>query len=206
MKDENGKENKISHNKVLIAIGRKANINCGLKNIEVNVEKGFIPIDEKCQTNIPGVFAIGDVTGKLMLAHTASKHAEIVVDNLLGKDVSINYNNVPSVIYGTPEIGEIGISESKAKEQGIEVIVKKLSMMYSGKFVVEDTSYQGLFKIIIKKDSEEIIGMSAFGNAASELIHMGSIIIGKRFSKDQIRSLIFAHPTIGEIIKDVIFS
>ncbi len=178
--DELGKEVKLSHSKVLVAIGRKANTDCGLDNIGVNVEKGIIPIDDKCKTNVPGVWAIGDVTGKLMLAQTASKHAEIVIDNILGENVSIDYDKIPIVIYGAPEIAEIGVSELKAKQRGIKVEIKKLAMLYSGKFVIDDLSYPGLFKVILKKDTQEIIGMSVFGNSASELIHMGSIIIGKK--------------------------
>lgn len=202
-----GKEETITFSKILMSVGRKPNMDdLGLENLNISTYQNGIEVDDKLQTNVPNVYAIGDVNGKMMLAHTAYRHAEIVLDNMLGKNVKINYNKVPSVVYGTPEIAEIGINEDKAKKEGYEVIIKKLPMLYSGKFLIENTKYSGLIKMTIKKENKEIIGMSIFGLAASEIIHSASIIVGLRFNIDQIRSLIFSHPTIGEIIKDVALS
>ncbi len=205
--DQDKKENKISFTKVLVAAGRKPYIaNLGLENINLFVERGAIVTDEHLKTNVPGVYAIGDVNGKLMLAHTAFREADVVLDNLNGKNTEINYDKIPVVIYGTPEVAEIGITEDKAKEQNINVEIKKMSMLYSGRFVIEEAKFDGLIKVIIKKDSEEIIGMSIFGSYASEIIVAGSILVGKRFSKDQLKEVVFAHPTVAEIIKDCVFS
>ena len=205
--NEKGEEKAISYDKVLVSVGRKANLdNLGIENLNLATHHNGIEVDDKLQTNVANVFAIGDANGKMMLAHTAYKHAEIVMDNLLGKNVKMDYNKVPSVVYGTPEIAEIGINEDKAKAEGYDVIIKKIPMLYSGKFLIENVDYSGLIKMIIKKSNQEIIGMSIFGLAASEIIHSASIIVGLRFNIEQIRSLIFSHPTIGEIIKDVALS
>ncbi len=205
--DKDQKETTITFDKLLVAAGRKPYIkNLGIENINLYIERGVIVVDEYLQTNVPGVYAIGDVNGKLMLAHTAFREAEVVLDNLNGIKTTINYNKIPVVIYGTPEVAEIGITEDNAKKQNIDVEIKKLSMLYSGRFVIEESKFDGLIKVIIKKDNQEIIGMSIFGSYASEIIIAGSILIGKRFSKDQLKEVVFAHPTVGEIIKDCVFN
>lgn len=205
--DQDKKETIISYDKVLVAVGRKANTEgIGLENIGVHYDRTGIVVDEHLKTNIPGVYGVGDVNGKLMLAHTAFAEADIALSNILGDNKSINYNKIPVVIYGAPEISEIGITELRAKEEGIKVRVKKLSMLFSGRFVIENAPYSGLIKVIIHDKTEEIIGMSIFGNYASEIIIAGSILVGRRFSINQVRDIVFAHPTVGEVIKDVILS
>ena len=205
--DENKQEVKIKHSKVLVSVGRRPNVkDIGLENIKVYTDKQGIIVDDKLRTNIPNVYAVGDVNGKLMLAHTAFNEADIVLENILGGNRTINYDKIPVVIYGVPEIAEIGITEDRAKNEGIEVKVKKLSMLFSGRFVIENAKFNGLIKVVIHKKTEEIIGISIFGNYASEIIIAGSLLVGKRFSVNQLREVVFAHPTVGEIIKDVILS
>ena len=205
--NENKEEITISHSKVLVSVGRKPNINdIGLENIKVYTDRQGIIVDDKLKTNIPNVYGVGDVNGKLMLAHTAFYEADVVLENLLGNKRVINYDKIPVVIYGVPEIAEIGITEDRAKKEGIEVKVKKLSMLYSGRFVIENAKFNGLIKVVIHKKTDEIIGISIFGNYASEIIIAGSLLVGRRFSVSQVHKVVFAHPTVGEIIKDVILS
>ena len=205
--NEKGEQKTLSYEKVLVSVGRKANLdNLGIENLNLATHHNGLEVDDKLQTNVANVYAIGDANGKMMLAHTAYRHAEVVLDNMLGKNVKMDYNKVPSVVYGSPEIAEIGINEDKAKAEGYDYVIKKLPMLYSGKFLIENVEYTGLIKMIIKKSSQEIIGISIFGLAASEIIHSASLIVGMRFNVEQIRSMVFAHPTIGEIIKDVALS
>ncbi|NOQ50510.1 MAG: dihydrolipoyl dehydrogenase [Mycoplasmataceae bacterium] len=205
--DKENKKSIIPFDKILIAAGRKPYIeNLGLENIGVFVERNTIIVDDKLQTNIPGVYAVGDVNGKLMLAHTAMYESEVVLDNINNKKTKIDYNKIPTVIYGSPEVAEIGITEDKAKLENMDVTIKKISMLYSGRFVIENELFEGLFKVVINNKTKEIIGLSIFGNYASEIIIAGSILVGKRFNVEQIKNIVFAHPTVGEIIKNVLFN
>jgi dihydrolipoamide dehydrogenase len=208
--DKNDKKIKLPFDKLLVAAGRKPFIkDFGLENLRVYIEKGAIVTDENLKTNVPGLYAIGDVNGKSMLAHTAYREGEIVLENILGNKIKINYDQIPSVIYCTPEVGEIGINEDLAKKQGIEIRTKKIPMLYSGRFVIEIGNYagknfDGLLKIILKKSTDEIIGISLLGNYSSEIINMASVLINKRYNSKSLKDVVFAHPTVGEIIKTAI--
>lgn len=200
--DKDNKEQTLSFDKILIAAGRRPRINnLGLENLNVYIDRGAIVTDENLRTNVPGLYAVGDVNGKSMLAHTAYREGEVVLENILGNNEKINYNQIPSVIYCTPEVAEIGINEDLAKKMGIDVEVKKISMLYSGRFVIENDNFDGMLKVILKNDTKEILGLSLLGSYASEIIIVGSILVGKRYHPKQLKELVFAHPTVGEIIK-----
>ena len=203
--DKENREEIIEFDKILIAAGRKPRINnLGLENLKVYVENGAIVTDENLRTNIPNLYAVGDVNGKSMLAHTAYKEGEVVLENILGYNDKINYNQIPSVIYCTPEVSEIGINENLAKKMGIEVEIKKIPMLYSGRFVIENDNFDGMLKVILRKETREILGLSLLGNYASEITIVGSILVGKRYHPKQLKELVFAHPTVSEIIKTAI--
>ncbi len=197
----------IKYDKVLLSIGRVPNIDgLGLENLpELEIHQDSLVTNNKLETNIEGLYAIGDVNGKLQLAHTAYREAEVALDNIMGKTSKVNYDIIPSVLYAKPEISEIGINEDRAKREGLDVTVKKLPLMYSGRFVIEVPHYRGeQLKIIIDNRTDEIVGMSIFGQYASEMIGVGSIIVGDRFDIDRIRKLVFSHPTVHELIKEVV--
>lgn len=205
---EDGTKEEVAYDKVLVSVGRKPNTDdLGLENIEgLNVEHGFVRTDDKLETNVKNVFAIGDVNGVSMLAHTAYREGEIIVENLLGGNSVMNYDYVPSVLYGKLEMAEIGINEDRAKAENLDVTVKKLPFMFSGRFAIEVPKFSGEhIKVIIDNKSNKIIGMSLLGKYSSEIINMASVIIGEQFEVDQVKKLIFAHPTVSEIMKDVIF-
>lgn len=208
--NKNEQKIKLPFDKLLVAAGRKPFLkDFGLENIRVYLERGAIVTDEKLKTNIPGLYAIGDVNGKSMLAHTAYREGEVVLENILGNKIKINYDQIPSVIYCTPEVGEVGINEDLARKAGMEIKVKKIPMLYSGRFVIEAGNYagknfDGLLKIILKKETDEIIGITLLGNYSSEIINMASILINKRCNPKYLKDVVFAHPTVGEIIKTAI--
>ncbi len=205
--NRDGDTKKIPYDKVLLAVGRVPNTDgLGLENIqELETFNGSILTDNKLMTNIKGLYAIGDVNGKLQLAHTAYREAEVALENILGNPTKINYDAIPSVLYAKPEISEIGINEDRAKREGLDVTVKKIPLMYSGRFVIEVPKYKGeQLKVIIDNRSDEIIGMSIYGQYASEMIGVGSIIVGERFDIDRVKKLVFSHPTVHELIKEVV--
>lgn len=192
--------------KVLLSVGRRPNITgFGLENIGVEIEKGCIKTDERMKTNVQEVYAAGDVNGKLMLAHTAYREAEVAVWNMLGRRVKVNYNSIPSVVYTNPEVAWVGESEESAKEKGLEYEVTKLPMLYSGRFVAENEEFDGLCKILIDRKKRTILGCHMIGNYSSEIIFGVGVMIEAQLRVEDIKDIVFPHPTVSEIIREVIF-
>lgn len=205
---EDGEQTTIPHNKVLLSVGRVPNTNnLGLENLEgLEMDRGWIKTNLKMQTNIEGLYAIGDINGVSQLAHTAYTEGEVAVSAIAGCcEREMDYASIPAVIYGTPNMAEIGINEDAAKAAGMDVTVNKLPMMYSGRFVVE-TPKPGkeLIKVIVNNADHTIIGIVAFGPYASEFIGVGTILVGEKYSTERVKNLTFAHPTVHEIIKDAV--
>jgi len=164
--------------KVLLSVGRRPNITgFGLENIGVELEKGCVKTDDRMKTNVQEVYAAGDINGKLMLAHTAYREAEVAVWNILGRKVKVNYNSIPSVVYTNPEVAWVGESEESIKGKGLEYEVIKLPMLYSGRFVAENEEFDGLCKILIDKRKRTILGCHMIGNYSSEIIYGVGIMI-----------------------------
>lgn len=203
---ESGDE--IKFDKILVSVGRSANIdNFGLKESfkNIEIENNAIKTNNRLQTNISNLYAIGDVNGKSMLAHTAYREGEVAIDNINGVESFIDYDSIPSVIYGNIEVAEVGINEEAAIKKGFDVEVKKLSMMYSGRFVVESHSNnQEFIKVVINKENNQILGISILGKYASEIISTASIIVGEKFTKERINKIVFPHPSVSELLKDII--
>lgn len=191
--------------KILISAGRRPVIDgFGLENIGVELFKGGIKVNEKMRTNIENVFAAGDVTGFSLLAHTASREGEIVVNNLTGKEDFMHYDAVPSVVYTNPEVAAAGETEETAKAKGIEYEVRKLSLAYSGRFVAENEGGTGLCKVLTDKRGI-IIGVHITGNPSSEIIFGACMAIEQKLTLEQWQKVIFPHPSVCEIIKETIF-
>lgn len=192
--------------KVLLSIGRRANIaNIGLETIGVNCDRGGIVTDAMGRTNVPGVYAIGDVNGHHMLAHTAYREAEVAVNNLLGKTDMMRYHANPSVIYTQPEIASVGKTEEECREKGIDYEVQKLPMLYSGRFVAENEGADGLCKIIVDKKRRTILGVHLIGAYSGEIIWGAAEMIEMQMRVNDARQIIFPHPTVSEIIREVLW-
>lgn len=204
--ESEGKQEFIAADKVLMSVGRRANTaGIGLENIHVELERGAIKVDENCKTNIPEVYAAGDVNGKSMLAHTAYREAEVCVNNILGKRDVMRYHTVPAVIYTNPEVGSIGETEDSAKEKGIDYEVANLSMRYSGRYVAENEGGDGICKVLVDKKHRHIIGVHIIGNYASEIIYGAAILMETEMVIADIKEIIFPHPTVSEILREAIF-
>lgn len=154
--EDNSKLN-IEAQKVLIAVGRRANIsNLNLESTGVYIEKGYIWVNDNMETNIKGIYAIGDCTGKNMLAHVASDQGIIAVENIMGKNKKMDYKTVPACVYTKPELASVGLTEEQAKEKGIDYKVGKFPLIYNGKsLIMNDT--EGFIKIIADKKYEEVL-------------------------------------------------
>ena len=194
--------------KILVSVGRRANLS-GLEALEgLETERGAIKIDEFCRTNLPNVYACGDVTGKIMLAHVASRQAEVAVTKLLNDqmahDQKVNYLAIPSVVYTNPEIASVGVTESQAEEMSIPVEVRKLPMTFSGRFMAENEGETGLCKMIIDSRSNTIIGVHCIGNPCSESIAAASCAVRNGYTLDDFQQVVFPHPTVSEILHEIV--
>ncbi|NLA83901.1 MAG: FAD-dependent oxidoreductase, partial [Clostridiales bacterium] len=204
--ESKGETFKIEADKVLLSIGRRpATEGLGLENIGVELYRGRIKLDDQCRTNVPGVYAAGDVNGKSMLAHTAYRESEVAVNNMLGKKDIMRYNAIASVIYTNPEVAGVGETEATAKEKGIEYEVAKLPMMYSGRYMAENEGGDGICKVLIDKKHKKLIGLHMIGNYASEIIYGAALMIEMEMRVDDVKELVFPHPTVSEIIRETIF-
>lgn len=205
--EKDGKEEIIEGDKILISVGRRAvTTGFGLENLNVELTKLGIQTDEKMRTNVPGVFAAGDVTGYSLLAHTASREAEVVINNLTGRKDIMRYNAIPGVVYTNPEVATAGLTEEMAKEKNIAYKIAKLPMAYAGRFVAENEGGSGLCKIIVGEKYGEVLGVHMLGNPCSEMIYGACIAIEQEMTVSEMQEIVFPHPTVSEIFKETIFS
>lgn len=211
--DPEGKVCRVSGDKILVSVGRRANISgFGLENtgVEMLLNRGGKPcgikVDEHMRTNVPNIYAAGDVTGFSMLAHTASREGEVAVNNILGKQDHMRYEAIPGVVYTNPEVAGVGLTEEQAKASGKEYEVLKLPMAYSGRFVAENEGGEGICKIIVGKKHHEVLGMHMLGNPCSEIIQSACIAIEMEMTVEQLKEVVFPHPTVSEIIKETAFT
>ena len=201
----NGEKISVAADKVLLSIGRRSNcMGIGLENIGVEIDRG-IPTDTMGRTNVPGVYAIGDVNGHHMLAHTAYREAEVAINTILGKPDNMRYNANPSVIYTQPEIGSVGKTEEECKAKGIEYEVAKLPMVYSGRFVAENEGADGLCKVIVDKKKRNVLGVHLIGAYSGEIIWGAAEMIEMQLRVNDARQIIFPHPTVSEIIRETLW-
>ncbi len=202
--DPMGKEEVLRADKILLCIGRKPNVEgFGLEHLGVDLsERGAVKVDEKMRTNVPGVYAAGDITGQYMLAHCASREAEVAVNDILGIEDEMSYRAVPSVVYCKPEIASVGLTERQAKDYEVH----SLPLTYSGRFVAETERENGLCKIICERNGGRVLGLQILGGAASELITIGCMAIENNMDLASLRKIIFPHPSVGEVIKETSWS
>ena len=198
-------EHKVLHTDyILCSIGRIPKICKEITDpLGICATNNGIIIDDSCRTSNPKVYACGDVTGKLMLAHTAYKHAKIITDNIANKQSTINYALIPKVIYTNPEVLNVGLTEEECKKNNIKYKAKSLPMTYSGKYFAENGKDGALAKMIIDDDNR-IIGFHMIGNGSSEISTAVELMILKKMCVEDIKDLVIAHPTYSEIIAEIV--
>ena len=204
-KSDDGEET-IQADKVLMSIGRKPVVTgFGLETIGVELERGAIKVDETCRTNVPEVYAAGDVNGRSMLAHTAYREGEVAVNNMLGQKDRVRYNTIATVIYTNPEVSGIGETEATAKEKGIAYEVRTISMRYSGRYMAENEGGDGICKLLVDKQYNKLLGVHMIGNPSSEIIYGVAPMLETEMRLKDIKELVFPHPTVSEVIREGIF-
>ena len=204
--DPEGNVQRVGGNKILLSVGRRANIKgFGLENIGVAAERG-IKVDEHMRTNVPNVYAAGDVTGFSLLAHTASREGEVAVNHILGRNDRMRYDAIPGVVYTNPEVAGVGLTEEQAKAKGVDYKVVKLPMAFSGRFVAENEGGEGVCKVIVGARYHEVLGVHMLGNPCSEIIQSMCIAIEQEMTIEQLKEVVFPHPTVSEIIKETAFA
>ena len=203
--EKDGQVTELKADKVLLSIGRRANTDgLGLENIGVETNRGAVITDEQMKTNIPNVYAIGDVNAKIMLAHTAYREADVAVNTILGKKDRMRYDAIPSVIYTLPELSSVGETEESAKAKGLVVQVVKLPMAYSGRYLVENAGEQGVMKLVFNKKYNTLIGAQFLCNYSSEFIATCAAFIEMEMTADDIKEVVMPHPTVCEIIREAV--
>jgi dihydrolipoamide dehydrogenase len=193
-----GKHDTIVTDMVLVAVGMRPNgAGLGLEEVGVKVEKGFVPTDTFGKTNVPGIYAIGDVSGVPMLAHKASKEGEVVAEIIAGHKAAKDWVGIPGAIFTEPEIATVGLTEAQAKAKGLEVTVGKFPFGALGRaMAVNETD--GLFKVIADKKTHEVLGVHIVGPSATDLISEGALAVEMHAFLEDIGLTIHPHPTLGE--------
>lgn len=193
--------------KVLVAIGRQPNLD-GLdiekSGVKLNDKGRGIAVDKYMRTNIPHIYAIGDVTNIIQLAHVASHQGITAIDNILGKEKAMDYFAVPNVIFTNPEIASVGLTEDECKEKGFDYSVGKFNYMSNGKALTMDEP-KGFIKLIKHNETNKIIGGTIIGAEASALVSTVTLAIANGLTDEEIRETIFAHPTTAEIIHEAAY-
>ena len=204
--EENGEKKEIKCDKVLLSAGRKpSTAGIGIESLNLEMDRAAIKTDRHLCTNVSGVYAIGDCNGKLMLAHTAYREAEVAVNHMVGKTDEMRYDVIPSVIYTDPEVASVGYSKEAAEEKGMKVKEVKLPMSYAGRYLAETEGGKGFIKIVVDTDKNRLVGCHMVGSYASEIIMTATMMVDTELTPNRLQKLVFPHPTVAEIIREAIF-
>ena len=198
-----GKVNSVDYEKVIVAVGRRPfteNLLSESINLSLD-EKGFVPVNEFCQTSIDNVYAVGDIVRGPMLAHKAMEEGVMVAERIAGKRMEVNYDLVPSVIYTHPEIAWVGKTEKDLKAENIDYKKGSFPFSASGRALASGDSV-GFVKMLADKETDEVLGVQIFGNSASEILQQG--LIGMEFSasSEDFGLTMFSHPTVSEALHE----
>ena len=194
-----GKKDSVDCDVVLVAVGMyPRGKGVGLEEIGVNVDKhGFVPTNERCETNVPGVYAIGDVSGAPMLAHKASKEGEVCAEVIAGHPAAKDFATIPGIIFTMPEVASAGMTEAEAKAAGINVRIGKFPTAALGRaMAIRET--EGFTKVVTDADSGRIVGVQIVGPSASDLISEAALAIEMVATAEDVALTVHPHPTLGE--------
>ena len=197
-----GKDTVFEAEKVLVCVGRSPNLEgLGLDKAGIAVEGGFIKVDKRLETSVPGVFAVGDCSGRLMLAHAAMAMGETAAENAMGGEAGFNEDMSPACAYVGPEIAGVGYTEERAKELGIEYIVGRFPTSANGRSLVSGCT-GGLIKVLAGPKFGEILGVHILAPSATELIEEAALAIRLEATLDELTDTIHCHPTVAEALRE----
>jgi len=195
-------EKRLETERVLLAAGRVPELgNIDVQRLGIELEKGAIKVDEKMKTNIPGIYAVGDVVGKIMLAHVASREGIVAIENISGKEVLMDYKVVPNCVFSMPEVASVGLTEEEARKENNNIKISKFPFMANGKALGMGET-EGMVKIIADADTFELLGLHILGVHASDLIAEGTLALSMEATAFEIVNTIHAHPTLAEAIAE----
>lgn len=198
----NDEEMVLSSEKVLVAVGRRPSIGgLNLEQAGVQTERGSVVVNDKMETNVEGIYAIGDCTGKIMLAHVASDQGVVAAENIMGHDSKMDYKTVPSCVYTKPELASVGMTEEQAKEKGIDYKVGKFPLIANGKSLIMNET-DGMIKIIADSKYGEVLGVHMLGPRATDLITEAALALKLEATVQEIITTVHAHPTVGEAVRE----
>ncbi len=204
--DSKGVSGSVEADLVLVSVGRKPNT-AGLEALGLDIRKGAVAVDDRMRTNLPNVYAVGDVVGKSLLAHSASRMGEVAVDAILGKKSLMRYHAVPWAVYSLPEAAGCGLTEQEAKQKGIPVKTASIQMRSNGRFLAEHGKKAGgLCKVVVDERTDVLLGVHLVGAASSEMIYGAAVMIEAELRVSDIKEIIFPHPSVSEIIKDALWA
>ena len=189
---------------VLVATGRKPNVSdLGLEDLGLDFDARGVRVNDKGATNVPGLWAAGDVTGQAWLAHSASRMAEVVVNNLNGRVDHMRFDKMPAVVYTSPEVAVVGLTKEEAEAKGLKVKVGRIPMKINARYLAENPDEAGLCKVVLEAETRRLLGVHMVGGACSEMIFGATAMLETELREDEIEEIVFPHPTTSEIMKDV---
>ena len=203
---KSGERKSIEASTVLLSVGRKPNT-AGLEALPLVIERGGVVVNDRMQTNLPTVYAVGDVNGRSLLAHSASRMGEVAVANIFGsKEMRMRYEAIPWAVYCSPEVSGCGITEAEAAAKGVPVKRATVQMRASGRFLAEEGKRAGgLVKVIAHQESGAILGIHILGSYASEIIWGAATLIEAELRVQDVKEIVFPHPSVNELIKEACF-
>lgn len=201
--DLGGKKIEEKYDRVLVSVGRTPNCaDLGLQNTKVaRDEKGFIKVNSKQETSDPHIYAIGDVAGGLLLAHKAAKEARVAIEVIAGETSVFENVVIPAVVFTEPEVAWCGLTESEAREKGIEVKVARFPWGASGRAIAVDKA-EGLTKLVLEPETERVLGVGIVGHGAGELIGEGVLAVEMGATARDIAEAVHPHPTLSETLME----
>jgi len=196
------RQERIEADLVLNATGRVPfSQGLGLEEVGVARQRGRVLVDDRLRTNVPGLYAVGDVTGQVLLAHVASRQGEVAAEVIAGHDSRMDYRAVPNVVFSRPEIAGVGLTSQQAREQGIEVEVGTFPFSASGKALAQGET-EGQVRLLCEPGSGKLLGLHVMGPGASELIAEGALAVRLGLTARELAETIHAHPTLPEAVAE----
>jgi dihydrolipoamide dehydrogenase len=197
---KDGKETVLQAEKALMAVGRSPYTEgLGLEKINMPMNGKFIKVNERMETGVPGIYAIGDVTGRQMLAHKASAEGVAAAENSSGGKSAVDYARIPNCIYTFPEVASVGFTEKQAREKGLQVIVGRFPFQSNGRALATGES-DGFIKVIAEKDLGQVVGVHILGGHATDLIAGPALGLALEATVEELGKTVQAHPTLSEAL------
>jgi dihydrolipoamide dehydrogenase len=200
-----GRESSVTGEYILNSTGRVPVIdNLGLENVGIDFSPRGVKTSEQGKTNVPGVWACGDITGRRMLAHAARREGVVAVNNMFGKKDRVRYHALPSVIYTRPEVAMVGKTEEELRNAGIDYKKSVVPMAVAGRFLIENEGGTGVVKVLCGARFGEVLGVHVIGDASSEFIVAAAAMVETEMCAADACEIVFPHPTVSEALREAI--